>query len=898
MWGVGGRWVPAAWATLVLAMLAAVPASAAESVIKNGDFSSGLANWPATTVSEGSFSGYPKIFTETGVPCAPPAISGKAHVHIDVPGGADGYIEQLVKVPANPGALSFLVWGALDPVTVTISAVSEGSATPLLSFVPPSLEGPAAHECSGNAPEALSADLKPYAGKEVGLRVEATAGGFDGTIVGLTDFSLAAGEATVSGAVVDQRSLPAEGVKVKLSGTSDEKAEVSKTVTTNSQGSYSFKVPAGSYSVNASGEPVEQNGGSLAVRKSPTSSKAPECDGTAKDATCQLNHVSAGDASSVNFTYTQCGASERLVNGKQATGCPIIFIPGFLGSRMFCSTGEMWTNLPNPDFADLRLQGDGATNLGPPGSCAGTAASRKGEEGVVTTAAGADIYGAVLGYLNRIAPGRVYAHPYDWRKSPLLAKQGLVELVNEVLEQTGAKRVVLMGHSMGGLVLQSYIADPANAQKVVRAVTLGTPYWGAIKSHVALLTGKSNEVANESFGLDLFVKSVVAEAMEANPFANDLQVAARNMQGLYWLYPADEYGSWLQVVGGAYPPGFMKSSQMRAWISSLGGTPSLLGNAVAGHSALNGYPANGVDFQVVAGVGVPTEAALKIEENPASFTQPVTAWYASGDGTVPAVSATEGASEGRTVAVPIHYACGVRHVALPGNAGVQRRIEGFLLKGDAISGPEDNCPFTGVSMTIFEPVIPEHGAARLSAVRHAATVTVQTAAGRLTLEQAIAGGLVTALQAGGSRLLATSSLHPLSIDVAGAGVTVSVQRIVSGGKGLRSGSGPASLYGPVSGTLAVGPTGVVTRGGKRLRAVRDRRAPHTRARVTRRGGRYVVRLNASSPVGVAAIYVRLGHGAAAIYRKPLLLTASQLRRLRFESVDRFGLWERPHSTHA
>ena len=871
-----------ALAALLLACLVAAPASADENPIKNGDFSSGLANWSTGVLSEGSFSGFPHITSEIGTNCAP-SLAGKSHVQIDVPGGADGYVEQLIKVPAEPGSLTFLAWGNLDPVNVTISAVVEGTPKPLSQFVPVSLES-GEGECSGATPEKGSVGLSAYAGKEIGLRVEATAGGIDGTIAGLTDFEIAPAGTKVKGVVETQEDNLTAGVKLTLTGSSDKEPEanVEQSTTSDSRGNYTFEVAPGNYSVTAAGDPPDQNGGTLAVRKAPTAAATPECDGTAKEDTCKLKHVGESETVRANFVYTECSATPRLVKGKEASGCPIIFIPGFLGSRIFCNTGEMWTNLPNPDFADLQLESDGSTNSGAPGSCAATAAPGKGEDGVVKKAGVADIYGGVLGYLNKIAPGHVYALPYDWRKSPLIAKEALGVLVDEILKKTHAKRVVLVGHSMGGLVLQSFISEPTNAEKVERAVTLGTPYWGAVKSHVALLTGKSNEVATETLGLDLFVKSTVAEETEGfggNPTANDLHLAAQNMQGLFWLYPADEFGPWLQVIAPSYPAGFSKSSQIRAWVASLGANPQLISNAVAGHAAISGYPSNGVDFQVVAGAGTPTESALKIEENPASLTQPVTAWYMSGDGTVPLVSATEGASEGKSAAVPIHYVCKVGHVALPGDPGVQSRIEDFLLKGEAIKDPQgaatENCPYTGVSMRIFEPVIPEHGRAKLSAAKHA-TVSVQTATGALTIGQAAARGLVTSLQAGGVRLLATTNHAPVTIKISGSGVTVGVRSIKSGGKGRQAGNGPETLYGPASGTLTIGPTGVVKKGGKRLRATHHAKAPHTRARVTRHGKKFTVRLTASSPAGVGATYYRFGKGRPSVYRKPLRLSGAQL----------------------
>jgi pimeloyl-ACP methyl ester carboxylesterase len=731
-------------------------------------------------------------------------------------------------------------------------------------------------------------------------------------------------KATILGLILDTQGKPAYGVTVTLSGTNDEGAAISETTKTNSTGKYGFEVAPGNYAATASGDPPQQNGGKLTVAAKPglspaetadlkgtgsiglgteTEPEPPGCTGTGKEATCTLTHLEAGERGIASFTYTYCGSTEREPNKKQATGCPIIFIPGFLGSKMFCGARELWVDTPNPKWAELQLQGNGITDAGAPGSCNSMAGPISGEAGVVTSVgvppAGIDIYGAVLEYLNQIAPGHVYAYPYDWRKSPVEAVSGLATLVDEVLEKTGAKHVVLAAHSMGGIVLQSFIEDPANAEKVNRAVTIGTPYWGAVKSHVALLTGKSNEIAQETFGLDLLTKSSIFEETElsgGNEYANDLQIAARNMQGIFWLYPSDNFGPWLQIIAKGFPSGLLKTSQIRTWVSSLGGSPQLITNAVAGHAKFDGFKPNGVDYEIVVGAGVPTETALQIAENPAGLEQPVTVWYASGDGTVPLVSATQGGSEGREMGatVPIHYVCEVSHLALTGNVGVQNRIEGFLLKGEPVKDSttkDENCPYVGQLVKVFEPIIPEHGLAHGAAVQHRASITVQTAGGSMSLEAARAAGLVTTLQAGGVRFVATNDAKAVTLSVAGSGVAVEVRSLTSGGKGPESGDGPAILYGPVTGTITVGPKDLVEHAGRRLRPVRDRRPPVTSAHVSRHGKRSQVRLSARSTVGVAATYYRIGKKALVRYTKPFTVTAAQLKALRFESVDRFGKWE-------
>ncbi len=54
----------------------------------------------------------------------------------------------------------------------------------------------------------------------------------------------------------------------------------------------------------------------------------------------------------------------------------------------------------------------------------------------------------------------------------------------------------------------------------------------------------------------------------------------------------------------------------------------------------------------------------------------------------------------------------------------------------------------------------------------------------------------------------------------------------------------------------------------------------------------MVRLSVKAPAGAPAIYFQIGKAPSKIYRKPLVLTKAQLKRLHFASVDRFGDWER------
>lgn len=57
--------------------------------------------------------------------------------------------------------------------------------------------------------------------------------------------------------------------------------------------------------------------------------------------------------------------------------------------------------------------------------------------------------------------------------------------IDEIREATGAARVILVGHSMGGLALRAYLRR-YGGDKVARVVTLGSPHQGSGLAHLGL----------------------------------------------------------------------------------------------------------------------------------------------------------------------------------------------------------------------------------------------------------------------------------------------------------------------------------------------------------------------------------------------------------------------------
>jgi hypothetical protein len=163
----------------------AVNVGTVSTVLQNGDFSTGdLSFWTTTTVNPGSFSGFPHFEVQTTQSFLP-SQEGNPFFSLDVPGGAEGFIEQTFTLPdAGSIILSYRVWGALDPVSAFVSA-----NTLTDSFTPPPLEAGVGIP-SGNTDETRTMDISSLAGQSVTLRVGATSTGVNGTILDVDDIQL------------------------------------------------------------------------------------------------------------------------------------------------------------------------------------------------------------------------------------------------------------------------------------------------------------------------------------------------------------------------------------------------------------------------------------------------------------------------------------------------------------------------------------------------------------------------------------------------------------------------------------------------------------------------------------------------------------------------------------
>lgn len=197
---------------------------------------------------------------------------------------------------------------------------------------------------------------------------------------------------------------------------------------------------------------------------------------------------------------------------------PVIVVPGLFGSRLrdVNSGEERWPGALGrilfSEYRDLALPFDSGTLEPEPGSLE--------PHGIAEKAVGRDFYGRILdtlenagGYV-RGRPGEAprnegrqyYVLTYDWRRGLVNSARALDDLVEQIRADYGNDDlgVDVVAHSMGGLVARYYarygrrdVLDdnefPVNnhgAERLRRAILLGTPNLGSLRSVIALIEGE------------------------------------------------------------------------------------------------------------------------------------------------------------------------------------------------------------------------------------------------------------------------------------------------------------------------------------------------------------------------------------------------------------------------
>lgn len=231
---------------------------------------------------------------------------------------------------------------------------------------------------------------------------------------------------------------------------------------------------------------------------------------------------------------------------------------------------------------------------------------------------------------------------YDWRLSNDVTGQKL----DEFIEEQQFSNVVLIGHSMGGLVCSSYVKHCSDISKIEKVILLGAPIHGAAKAFSAMEKGTFFD------GVVGFISSPVA-----HPFIKNL---AKSCPSIYELLPPSQafrtlHDGYLFERNGAC--GFSKdetysadtyedSCQLIKCRNSSDETETLLTNAQQFHDSL--YDEDGtfilskdnIDVYNLVGFNTKTSKGFYVKITRHGTKCKLTDILCNGDGTVSLSSST------------------------------------------------------------------------------------------------------------------------------------------------------------------------------------------------------------------------------------------------------------------
>jgi pimeloyl-ACP methyl ester carboxylesterase len=134
---------------------------------------------------------------------------------------------------------------------------------------------------------------------------------------------------------------------------------------------------------------------------------------------------------------------------------------------------------------------------------------------------------------------QVYACGYDWRQDNLVSARRLAGVVEQAKRETGAEKVILVAHSMGGLVSRAYCKSGGEAN-VLALVLLASPTHGASQAYRALKTGLSWGTMDFPWNL-LFFEADLASYLGSLAVRRPSVDFVRRLASVYQLLPTEHF---------------------------------------------------------------------------------------------------------------------------------------------------------------------------------------------------------------------------------------------------------------------------------------------------------------------------------------------------------------------
>ena len=389
---------------------------------------------------------------------------------------------------------------------------------------------------------------------------------------------------------------------------------------------------------------------------------------------------------------------------------PVILIPGIMGSYLnqdFGDNSEVWININHmigsisDDFLDdLALLSDGTEDSNKPIQVGDIIRT------ITATIAGHDfVTHSFDGLIDELTSAGytegtdLFVFPYDWRKSSADAAILLDSKIAAILSQTGASKVDIVAHSMGGLVAKDYIAHHG-AGLIDKLIFLGTPHLGAPKAYKVLTYG-------DDMGISLFDGKISFLK------SSEVKYISQNMQGVFELLPSQKYitdvGPYVTNAKNN-PVQDLDYTDTKDFMNTQGRNIAILILAESVHNDIDNLNLSGTNVYNFAGCGK-TKTIGKIRVGKKrdwthlglTWKDDVNITYTNGDETVPLSSADSIDSSNK------YFVKNISHMDIPSADGLKQDVLAILLgsalpSSSIILSDEADCATSGHAVSVHSPV--------------------------------------------------------------------------------------------------------------------------------------------------------------------------------------------------
>ena len=326
----------------------------------------------------------------------------------------------------------------------------------------------------------------------------------------------------------------------------------------------------------------------------------------------------------------------------------VVLLPGITGSVLERDGKEIWAPSPKAVLRGLLSFGRSVKNLelvddDPTQPNLG--------DGVVATRLVPDVHllpgfwkidgyshieNFLLGTFELTEGENYHPFPYDWRRDNRASARQLQTSSEAWLRDWRTKsnndnaQLVLVGHSMGGLIAR-YFVEVLGGWKHTRAVvTFGAPYYGSLNAIDFLVNG--------------FHKGV-------GPIQADLTPLLRSCTSIHQLVPL--YRCIYTADGTAVTPALAGLPGWKpAWDSHLSDFQTEMEQAAAANRTDPGFASNPVMYRPIVGTDQPTKQSARMVGDTVELAMDRGGSDEGGDGTVPLLSAALSGTEDRRTFAP------------------------------------------------------------------------------------------------------------------------------------------------------------------------------------------------------------------------------------------------------